>query len=944
MRRVPIRMKLAAALAVPLLGLFAFTAVEVVDTTRQASRVREQTDLARTGLGPAGVIATLQNERTWAVVDRVGMGPLIQPPVEGYDDTRRATNEAIAAFRETVNSGGAVVQEAYGPALRALTELTALRDSIDADTGTPGMGNVTFANEVFQGYSDAIEPFLQANAKVALAVDDADLRQLTWLANLTTVQVEILADLSRQSILTFIVGGGLGDSSEIAPVATIRATFDANNDRLRDVGPPYDSMVEEHYPEELVDGLSDQIDAAIAGENVDLDSLTEPLNVSPESGYMGMREDLVQALNQRADDLNADAAARQRVYLALAAVALAATLALAWAVSRSITNPLRSLTRQAKAMADSELPNAVIGILDTPLGEDIDVPRPRAVSVQTRDEVSDVADALNKVQDTALDLAIEQAILRRNIADSFVNLGRRNQNLLSRQLDFITELEGNETDAQTLSNLFRLDHLATRMRRNAESLLVLAGFAPSRQWAAPVRLADVIRAALSEVENYQRVIVEGVEPVGILGSVTADLAHLLAELIENALVFSPPERSVRVHGRRDSGGGGYTLAIVDGGLGMTAGDLAAANRRLAGAESFTIAPSKYLGHYVAGNLAVRHGIRARLQPSRDTGITAVVELPEDLLTGVPASGYTPAHGTPAISAPPPDDAIPPASPFGDPSVPSAPMFGGGPLSPPYGTPAVPSAPRFVADRSRRPTGPRRCRRRRCSVADRSRLPTGPRRCPRRRTSTADRSRRPTAPRRCRRRRTWKALRCRRTARRCRRRPREGGPQSPPYGTPAVRSTPFVDRLPPAPGTSGVPGGPARPATRPNGGPIPVGPVAPTGRHQVPPDPLDSLGRLGLGSRPPQVVRTGETPAVPGPYDRLAGAGPAPPLTRRVRGAQAPRTSVVSLRGDATGAAEPAEFDGGPRRAAEMQALLSDFSAGVRRGLDEARAGVPASRA
>ena len=171
------------------------------------------------------------------------------------------------------------------------------------------------------------------------------------------------------------------------------------------------------------------------------------------------------------------------------------------------------------------------------------------VVVNTRDEVADVADALNTVQDTALDLAVEQAVLRRNIADTFVNLGRRNQNLLGRQLDFITELETNETDPDTLANLFRLDHLATRMRRNAESLLVLAGIEPPRKWAAPVRLTDVIRAALGEVEDYQRVTVRGVEPATILGSAAADLAHLLAELIENALVFSPPDQTVDIRGR-----------------------------------------------------------------------------------------------------------------------------------------------------------------------------------------------------------------------------------------------------------------------------------------------------------------------------------------------------------------------------------------------------------
>jgi hypothetical protein len=250
--------------------------------------------------------------------------------------------------------------------------------------------------------------------------------------------------------------------------------------------------------------------------------------------------------------------------------------------------------------------------------------------VRTRDEVADVATALNTVQDTALDLAVEQAVLRRNIADSFVNLGRRNQNLLGRQLDFITELEASETNPDTLANLFRLDHLATRMRRNAESLLVLAGIEPPRQWAAPVRLTDVIRAALGEVEDYQRVTVRGVDPATIVGSAAADLAHLLAELIENALVFSPPDQTVDIRGRNRPDG--YTLAIIDSGLGMPSNDVVAANRRLAGAESFTIAPSKYLGHYVAGNLAARHDIRVSLDNSPGNGITATIDLPPALLT------------------------------------------------------------------------------------------------------------------------------------------------------------------------------------------------------------------------------------------------------------------------------------------------------------------------
>ncbi|HEY7073012.1 MAG TPA: ATP-binding protein, partial [Acidimicrobiales bacterium] len=387
---------------------------------------------------------------------------------------------------------------------------------------------------------------------------------------------------------------------------------------------------------------------------VDFDAMLGSLNVPVDQGFMGLRDNLAAGLNQRADELNSMAAARERLYVGLAIVTLGAALVLAWLVSRSITKPLRSLTRQAAEMAERRLPEAVDHILDTPPGEDVAVPHVAPVSVHTRDEVADVAAALNTVQDTALDLAIEQAVLRRNIADSFVNLGRRNQNLLGRQLDFITELESNETNADTLANLFRLDHLATRMRRNAESLLVLAGFDPPRKWAAPVRMSDVIRAALGEVEDYHRVNVRDVEPATILGSAAADLAHLLAELVENALVFSPPDQNVDIRGRHHReeplGAAAYTLAVIDAGLGMPDDDLRAANRRLAGTESFTIAPSKYLGHYVAGNLASRHRIRVALTHSPGNGVTATITLPPDLLTTEPvlSDPITPPGGQRAV--------------------------------------------------------------------------------------------------------------------------------------------------------------------------------------------------------------------------------------------------------------------------------------------------------
>jgi signal transduction histidine kinase len=935
MRRVPIRMKLAAALAVPMLGLFLVTVVEVLDTTRDVDRIRSQTALARGTLGPSGLITTLQNERTWTVVELIGQEGSIQPPVVGYEDNRRQTDEAIAAFRETLDNESSAIGAAYEDALANLDQLSEIRDRIDASDAPRDLDNIPLSDDAYGAYAEMIRPFLDANSRVALAVDDVQLRQVTSLVDVTTRQVETISDLARGSILDIVVSGGIEEPSQIASTARIRSTFDDANATLLEARPPYDDLMAAEFPHEMVDDFSAQLDAALAGEAVDLDALIGPLDVPADGGYMGLRDTLVEALHERADQLNSQAESSERVYLALAVATMAAAIALTALVSRSITRPLRALTRQAKEMAENRLPDAVTGILTTPLGEDIVVPQVEPVGVRTRDEVADVADALNTVQDTALDLAVEQAVLRRNIADSFVNLGRRNQNLLGRQLDFITELESNESNPDALANLFRLDHLATRMRRNAESLLVLAGVEPPRQWTAPVRLTDVIRAALGEVESYQRVVVRGVEPATILGSAAADLAHLLAELIENALVFSPPDQTVDIRGRgRDDGG--YTLAVIDAGLGMPPDDIVAANRRLAGAESFTIAPSKYLGHYVAGNLASRHDIGVRLDNSPGNGITATISVPPTLLTTdeVTSAPVTPPHGQRAVRAPGldvPAPALPmqPAEPAGRPPVARPPErpwtetrpVGGAtpdqrawPAPVPSSTSAPPPAPVPTAAwqdpdpyRHMGPTDPTPTPGER-GASSRSSLwsQTMPLASPDRRTGPVP----VTDPA-----------------------PPPAGAAPPPAPAPTTasglaRRSPLARSAPaPAPAHDDAVVAALGRYARPS---APSSPQAPT-----PPVPAPTSARAPLASRsaPPDVP----TPSFGAPAE--SPMAPQDALTRRVRGAQLPQTTVTTLR---RGSDHPPASRARrtptqpPSDAADVQSLIASFTAGVQRGLDEAR--------
>jgi signal transduction histidine kinase len=635
-RRVPIRVKLLAALAAPLLCLLAVIIVQVAETSSELEEEQTQSDLATAAIGPTGLMSALQDERNWTSVELIGQGGVVTLDVTGYDETRANTDEAIATFEAEVADKGGDVAAAYQPAIDALQDLETIRADIDKDTGERSLANNAFADTIFRRYANLISPFHEGNTRLALNVDDPQLRRGTELIDVVSRQIETSAELIRSLIQSKLPPDPTITRDEISEIARLADEYRRQAAGIADgARGPYRDIVNQRLNRMFDRRLLEAAERATIDTDVDINNILEIANVPPDQSLNGLSDKIANELGAVADDLADSAHERVQLFRLLALIALLVAALAVWIVSRSITRPLHSLTAQATDMANRGLPEAVLNVLETPLGDDVMVPEVHPVAVATRDEVADVADAINVVQDSALNLAVEQAVLRRNIADSFVNLGRRNQHLLGRQLDFITELEINETDPEVLSNLFKLDHLATRMRRNAESLLLLAGVEPPRKWAAPVRITDAIRAALGEVEDYPRVIDRGVEPATVMGSAAADVAHLLAELIDNALIYSPPDQAVEVRGRHRPDG--YTLAIIDAGLGMPPNELERANRRLAGAESFTIAPSKYLGHYVAGNLAARHNIHVSLHNSPGHGITATVTLPPNLLSMEPVA-------------------------------------------------------------------------------------------------------------------------------------------------------------------------------------------------------------------------------------------------------------------------------------------------------------------
>ncbi|MEU5751155.1 nitrate- and nitrite sensing domain-containing protein [Streptomyces sp. NPDC047829] len=316
----------------------------------------------------------------------------------------------------------------------------------------------------------------------------------------------------------------------------------------------------------------------------------------------------------------------------LGLLSVAASLVISVRIGRGLVVDLVGLRDSALRIARRKLPEAMRRLRE---GEEIDIGSEAPPGPPAEDEPGQVAEALDTVHRAALRAAVERAELASGISGVFVNLARRSQILVHRQLSLLDTMERRSEDPDELSDLFRLDHLTTRMRRHAESLIILSGAAPGRAWRLPVSLTDVVRAAVSEVEDYARVEVRQLPEASVVGTAVADLTHLVAEIIENAAQFSPPHTRVRVTG--EPVGNGYAIEVEDRGLGMGKDSLAEANHRIARSEALDLFDSDRLGLFVVSRLAARHDIKVHLRTSPYGGTTAVVLLPTALLHGEAAT-------------------------------------------------------------------------------------------------------------------------------------------------------------------------------------------------------------------------------------------------------------------------------------------------------------------
>ncbi|MFE3037929.1 nitrate- and nitrite sensing domain-containing protein [Streptomyces canus] len=621
-----IRRKIVALLLVPLVSLIAVWGFATVLTGREVARLFQvSTVTEKLGYPIEDTARVLQQERRQTLVYLAD--PRASDALSALRGTRSATDEAIAKFR----------RNAHDPDVRDGLDqddderLTAVLDAFDGiDSLRRSVEDGTVSRfQAFDQYNRLVDPAYallatldgvnnveldkQARALVniirareLLSREDALLGSGLVVGKLTRGEIRDVSDLAAQRILMYDVSLGVLPASERERYE--RFWKNAGTAPLRSA----EQSVATAEPGTTGSVSARSWDAAAGSALDELAKLDD------------------QAGDRLQDRVRPDA---MGVILKAAAVgvlgliALLFSLVLSVRVGRGLIRDLRQLRLEAHEASGVRLPSVMRRLS---VGEQVDIETEVPRLEYDKNEMGEVGQALNTLQRAAVEAAVKQAELRAGVSEVFVNLARRSQVLLHKQLTLLDTMERRTEDTDELADLFRLDHLTTRMRRHAEGLVILSGAAPSRQWRKPVQLMDVVRAAVAEVEDYERIEVRRLPKVAVTGPAVADLTHLVAELLENATVFSPPHTAVQVLGERVANG--FTLEIHDRGLGMAADALLDANLRLAETPEFELSDTDRLGLFVVSRLAQRQNVRVSLQPSPYGGTTAVVFIPDALLT------------------------------------------------------------------------------------------------------------------------------------------------------------------------------------------------------------------------------------------------------------------------------------------------------------------------
>ena len=656
-RNLPIRTKLFAILIAPLIALTILASVGIGTSLAGKVQAEQLADEAAVAVSLSRLVHELQQERDLSAGLVAGNGAVEKNAVVAQRET---VDKALASFRTTVQgleASESQFQDRVAAVLSELSRLTDARREIDDNLDAT-------APATLERYSGIIERLLAVNQELASETDDQTLiGHVAALASLA--QLKEATSLERGVSSAAAATGRLGPA-ELQTLERIAGAQQAwRNQFNAAANPEQRASLDRALQGTLVrQGTLPLATVSIAGApQVDLDPNERSRDAGARVGLLRQVEQQVTAdLSAGSQDAQAVANRQALLYTLILTLVLWLTVGLSFLMARSMVRPLQSLTRTANEVADERLPGVVDQLQHAKDPRDLDIV-PEPVPVTSGDEIGQVSAAFNSVHRVAIQVATEQAALRRSIGDMFINLARRSQTLIDRQLELLEDLERSETDPETLEHLFRLDHLATRMRRNAEDLIVLSDTETGRHRIEPMTVTDVARSAAAEVEQYQRVEFLPMIDVDVAGHVAVDTIHLLAELVENATAFSPPDTKVQVAGQAVPHG--YVIEIEDRGLGMSDEELIRANERLANPPEIDFALSRVLGLYVVGRLAQRHGIKVQLRHSWYGGVTALTLLPHDLLSWPKVPQMVPAEAVPAAvpgrgELPRPDRAAEPA--------------------------------------------------------------------------------------------------------------------------------------------------------------------------------------------------------------------------------------------------------------------------------------------
>ncbi len=686
LNRIRVRGKLFLLLVTPLLAVVVFAYIGVVNRLDTASAQSREEVLARLADSGSQLSTAVSQERLLAMM--VGAG--------AERDLEAATLDTQVAILDWFDASADA---------RPLIRSAATRDRIDSFT-LRLQEQIERANKVNRSTTSVVaELSILSRSMVAVTGNLADEAEDLSLFKALSIQ-DYAATMQNAATQLAVVGTNSIRTAEISTVAA--GLLDDAFEQLAEASTEFQDQAGDVYVAMLADLRNSAILPRVSGGGSatlqDLEQLVANADAASQIAWLQLGVDRVEGIQGLSEQVLGDASgvAAQNAstahgvadnFMILAISVGLAALLMAVLMGRAISRPLLRLSRSANQLSSEELP-ALVESMRT--GGRTAPPDLTPIRMKGRDEVADLAGAISDIQRVTLDVAQEQtALLHRGISDMFVNLARRNQSLLDRQIQFLDGLEADEEDADQLDNLFRLDHLATRMRRNAESLLILAGADQTKRRGSPVTVQSVARVAASEIEDYARVDFCSLDECHVPSVAAEDLAHMASELMENAAQFSPPDSRIEVVGHLTLDGG-YLLTIADHGIGMTAEQITRSNRLLSEPPVMGLDMGRSLGFTVIARLAEKLATSVRLTPTPGGGTTAVVSLSPSLLVEEKLEPPSAAPEEPSVT-PEPESLV---APEGDRDL--FEMFGV-PNAPATSTPTGPVEPTVQGQEERPPT-------------------------------------------------------------------------------------------------------------------------------------------------------------------------------------------------------------------------------------------------